>query len=573
MSISSGLSIAASSLLSQKQALDVIANNIANANTPGYSKQQAVLSTQTPQTINGLSFGRGVQLTQIARVIDPLLQHAQMSSGAQQGYWQRLDSSMQTLQSTFGSLSATNLNKQLDTFFQDWQSLANQPQGQAERVQLRASADQLAQRFRSMSGQLQQAQQLADTSINDAITQANQWIDQLASLNSSIGRMPASSPANDLLDQRDVLLSKLNRLIPVQIVQKPNQQLTVQTLQGDSLIDGATVVHLQRGGAVVNGFSGLQLSTSVNVPLPASAGGELAALSSFRDQQVASYQQQLDSTASNLIFAVNRAHASGVGLSMSTSMTSTQLLNKTNLAVDAAAQTSPFAAQVQTGSFMVHRYDATGAALLPVSTVIQVTAGLTTPNQVMAQLNAAGLNASLDATGHLSIKPGLGAASFSLSADSSQFLAAYGLNAFYAGSKASDLAVDAAVLANASSIAAGSVDAATGLKLAGANDVALAMVQVQAQALSFDGTKAASLAQRSSSLSVAYGSEQNIATQQLSFAKTQSASLQARRDAVSGVNVDAEMVKMLQFQQAYQASAKVFQVANRMMDSLMQLVR
>ncbi len=568
------LNIAAAALKAQQQAIRVTSNNIANVNTPGYSRQSAELGTTTPERIGGFNFGRGSQLSSVTRSVDPFLARAQANNGTSLSFYTTLEQGLNSVESVFGSLDTPGLTANLDAFFKGFQQLANNPQDPAQRFNVRARAQDIVNELSTMRSQLVSAQMSADGAIDQKLAQANQLIDQIASLNTQIAanEIGANSQANDLRDQRDLAVNKLAKLIPIQIVNGQNSEFIIQTRGGDLLVQDSTARHLARGAAGPTGFASIVLEGS-NMPLKGlDQGGEIGGLLTLRDQKMAGYIADVDSIAANLIFAVNQQHANGAGLTLAKTVTAGQAASNPAGPVNADPSV-PFAGQIVTGSFRVHVYDATGNPTPLGGTLINITAGTTTLNNVATQLNAVpGITASVDAQGRLNITA-TGGGSIGFSNDSSNFLAAYEINTFFHGSNASNIALDANIAADANRIAAGAIDPATSAHPPGDNTVALAIFGLQDKAVSVDGTAAASLHNRATTLAIRYGTDVDAAKQGRIFRQAEADSLAAQRQAVSGVNMDEELIAMMKYQRAYQASAKVIQSTNTMLDSLMGLIR
>jgi len=242
--------------------------------------------------------------------------------------------------------------------------------------------------------------------------------------------------------------------------------------------------------------------------------------------------------------------------------------------VSDAAQNNPFAAQIQNGSFTVHVFDATGAPLTPASTgAITITAGVSTMASIAADItaNIPSVTASVDISGKLLMNAGANTVGFS--DDSSNFLAAYQVNSLFEGTTAASLRLSSAVQADAGMISTGQINLTTSGINIGDNRAALLMVDLQNKPASLDGSTAETLSARTSLLSTKYGNDVALASQQQSFFQAEASSLNQQRQAFSGVNIDEELVSMIKFQRAYEASAKVIQTTNQMLDSLMGLIR
>jgi len=572
--ITGALNTAASAIKAQQQAIDVISHNIANVNTPGYARQSATLATLSPDSRGSFQFGRGVQLTGIQRAVDPFLNRSLNTNSNQLAFSQTLEQGLNGVESVFGSLGTPGLATSIDDFFQAYQLLANNPQDAAQRNNVRARGLDIATNLTNMRSQMVSAQSSADQGITDRITGANLLLDRIASLNKQISAQENTSTnaANDLRDQRDLAVRNLATLIPVQLVNGNNNAFLVQTMGGDLLVQDGDTRHLARGGSAGAGFSGVTIAAS-GIPISGiESGGEIGGLITLRDSRLGSYISKLDSLATNLIFGLNQLHASGAGLTLPKIATAEQAAASAGSAVDAAAQNIPFAGQIVSGSFKIHAYDAAGAPVSAGGTSITITKGTTTVTQVVSQLNAVnGISASLDASGYIVINAGSGSVGFSN--DTSNFLAAYEIGAFFHGNNASNVALSATVKADANHIAAGAINSTTSLNNPGNNSTALNIISFQNSVLTVDGSTAASLLDRTATIAMNYGSDVQNASQNRIFREAESQSLNAQRQIISGVSTDEELINMIKFQRAYEASAKVIQTSNRMLDSLLSLIR
>jgi len=571
----SALNIAASSLKAQQQAINVTSNNIANVNTPGYSRQTADLGTALPEKLGALNFGRGVQLADIRRAVDPFLIRAQANNGGQLAFSNTVEQGLNSVESVFGSLDTPGLATSLDAFFQGFQQLANNPQDTAQRFNVRARAQDIVNELSGMHSRLVSAQTSADANIDQSITQANQLLDQIASLNTRITARETgiSGQANTLRDQRDTAVNNLSKLLPVQVISGAHGEFIIQTKNGDLLAQDNTARHLARGGSGPTGFPSIVIKSTNAVVQGLNQGGKIGGLLALRDSQLNSYITQVDSIAANLTFGVNQLHASGAGLTLPSAVTSGQTATNPASSIVNTDANVPFASRIVTGSFKIHVYDSTGMPTPAGGTNVTITAGSTTLNNVASQLNAvAGITASVDSTNHLVINAAAGN-TIGFSNDTSNFLAAYEVNSFFHGGNASNIAISSNIAADGNNIAAGAIVATTSLHPPGDNSVALGILALQDTAIAFDGTTPASLHNRSTNLSSQYGTDVATSKQNRIFREAESQSLTSQRQAFSGVNTDEELIAMMKFQRAYEASAKVIQTNNTMLDSLMGLIR
>jgi len=407
----------------------------------------------------------------------------------------------------------------------------------------------------------------------------NTLLDKIASLNASIGSQSGNgvSMPNDLLDQRDAAINQLSKLIPFQQVNVGSTTgtgLMLETPGGDMLVSGPTAKHLALGpGSSASSINIIYQDTGASVS-GLDQGGQLGGLVA-QNVKISGYLQQLNSLAANLAFSVNQLQASGTGTSAASSYTSGQA------AADPAGATAavnadtnvPLASQIVTGSFKIYALDASGNPVNTGGTAINVTAGTTTLANIASQINAAGvsgLSASIN-NGKLSISGGSNRVVFGN--DTSNFLAAYEVNGFFHGSSAADLAVDPAIQADPGRVATTVIDPTTSTVPAGGNSIAQAVFSLSQQAVSIDGSTAASFSARASKLASGFGQDASAAQQQLGTQQAVGTSLSNQWQSISGVNLDQELTSMLKFQHAYQASAKVITTSDAMLNSLMGIIQ
>ena len=238
MSISGSLEVGASSLRAQQQAMDVIAQNIANANTPGYSRQETILVSKQPRQAGVLNLGRGVKVGNIRRVVDTVLTHAQLANNSQNALAQTIQQGLTSVQSAFGTLGSPGLTSMLDGFFTSLHTFANAPADATARAGVLGKAQSLTTQITGMRQQLSDQRLATNQEINPLLTKANTLLTQIADLNGRIVRAEAGRTAfhaNDLRDQRAIRVANLSKLVDVRQVAANNGGLLLQTPGGDML--------------------------------------------------------------------------------------------------------------------------------------------------------------------------------------------------------------------------------------------------------------------------------------------------------------------------------------------------
>ena len=314
----SSLDTAKSSLSANQQAVQVVGNNISNVNTPGYSRETPTFTPYPSLLQNGFFVGQGVNVTGIARAQDVFLTGQINDQSAALGEQSSQSTPLAQLEQVF-SVSSNNLTNQIDSFFNSWQSLSQNPSGATERNQVILQGENLAQTFNTTSQQLDSATASINSDITSRIDNLNAQLKQVAALNSRILQVESSGQSdNSDRDQRD------------QLIQKLSQSLGVKT----STMDGTISLSLPNGLPLVQGSTYNKLTTSLdasnNVQLGInlsgndvalgqnSVGGEMKGLLSVRDTTIPALKDQLDSLAYNLATTVNTQQQAGAGLNSGT---------------------------------------------------------------------------------------------------------------------------------------------------------------------------------------------------------------------------------------------------------------
>lgn len=322
------LEIALRALQAQRLALDVIAHNIANASTPGYSRQTARLETAPPYPWPGRAgqagpagagqLGTGVEVGAVDRLRDAFTDLQLRQQYTLSGYYTALADGYAQVEAVFNEPSDSGLNEQLGRFWGAWQELALNPQDTAIRASVIQSAQNLAGLFNGMVGRLRQLQQDLDFRVAGKVAEINDLAERIARLNVQIGQVRAAGQnPNDLLDTRDRLIDELSHIVRVAYVENSNGQLTVY-------IGGRMLVHNEQTFSLSTapGPEGFAVPVwSDGSPVAFGDGsGELKALIDLRDGVIPGKIGELNSLAQALAGAVNAVHRAGYGLDNSTGL-------------------------------------------------------------------------------------------------------------------------------------------------------------------------------------------------------------------------------------------------------------
>ena len=310
------ISMAGKALLIQQKAINVTGNNIANVNTPGYSRQTLKLQTASPvQSPVGL-MGGGVDAIAIEREYDRFLGLQINAETETLGRWQTQKENMEIVEAIFDEGPDFGLNRALSDFWNAWQDLSNDAPNFNERMVLQAKGTTLAASFNRISNDLQKAQDGIDLSIEGAIEDINQLTREIADLNQKImDSEGAGKVANDYRDLRDLALKDLAELIDIRSYEDANGRVTVSVGSGQTVVESNTNRLL---GTSVNaaGFKDIEWirsdGTTQNITASIS-NGKMKGWLTVRDGTIADFRNRLDNLAQKLSNEVNTLHAGGFG--------------------------------------------------------------------------------------------------------------------------------------------------------------------------------------------------------------------------------------------------------------------
>ena len=299
--------------------LQTAGHNIANASTPGYSRQQISQTTNTALGGSAGLIGQGVNVASVNRVYDDLLfaqgLQAQSQSSQLDGYYSQL----QQIDNMFGDTNS-GLAPVLQGFFNSVQGLANTPESVPSRQQLISSAQILVSRFHALDQRFSDIGGESNTKIVNSVTEINSLAQSIAKLNFTIRQVEGTygQPANDLMDQRDQLLTQLNQEIGTSTVKDSDGSLSVFIGNGQPLVSGVQTMTLNTTPSLSNSarlavgyVTGGRTAVIADASLQ---GGKLGAYIAFRTNSLDSAQNALGRIATGLAQTFNDQHALGQDL-------------------------------------------------------------------------------------------------------------------------------------------------------------------------------------------------------------------------------------------------------------------
>jgi len=561
-SLFSTLEIARSGLQTSQVQMEVSSHNIANVNREGYSRQRATIGTIAPNLRTYGSIGRGVYVQDVERIRESFLDTVYRQQVPGQGYAEIRAAYFTRVEDLFQEPGEQGFASNFNSFFDALNDFSNNVEEQPVRMAAITEAQSLATSLNQMAQGLYALRTNANEEVRNMVPQINDLAERIAKLNKSITDSEITgNKANDLRDERDNLLDELATLVNINFRERVNGQIDVM-VNGETLINGVDfraleavrddTIDPERGDLVAVRFA------DNGQPVGVTDGALFGALT-VRDDMLVSVKNRFDEITTTLIQAVNSIQANGNGTQNLSSTTGSNAVDDTAAALSAAGL--PFA--TTPGTFNVVVYDATGN---PTTSTITVTAA-TTLESLAADLAAvAGINASVTTDNRLSIEAE-GANTFSFSGDTSNTLVALGINGLFTGSDAASIGVNQAIIDDPRLLTS---SYSTDVTETGSNDAALDLASIRNQLL-LEGNSA-TINDYYETTIVEVGVDANANISALDMQNAFIEDFQRRRDEVSGVSIDEEVTNMMQYQRAYQASARVISIVDRMLDALFNAV-
>jgi flagellar hook-associated protein 1 FlgK len=315
--LNTAFNIAAGALDAEQAALNIIANNTANANTPGYTNELPQWQANDPVTIDGTTYGQGVTMTGDSSQRDLVLeQRIQQQTQLQQGTDSR-QAALEAVQNIFSaatsassSTSSLDIGTSISGFFSALSQLQSNPADNSLRQSVLSAATTLVNSFQSASSQLTQEQGSLDQQSATIVTQVNSLTQAIAQLNSQISQTSGKGDAGQLEDQRQYDIQQLSQLVGIHEITTEDNSLTITTSSGALLVSKGQAFSLSTsvsGGVThISDYQGNDITTAL-----ASGGGQLGGLLTVRDQDIPQIQGTLDTLAFNLGTALNSANQAG----------------------------------------------------------------------------------------------------------------------------------------------------------------------------------------------------------------------------------------------------------------------
>ena len=538
--------IGQSALAAAQVGVSTAGQNIANASTPGYSRQSVIQAATTPQPMGYGYIGQGTQVTEIQRVYNSYLGNQVVAAQTNKS---QLDAQYAQIQQIDNMLAdpKTGLSPAIQNYFNSLQDLSVFPADAPARQSVLSNAEALVASFQNVQGRMEDIRQGINQQVSASVQTINQTAQQLVAVNQAIERAQSLSngqPPNDLLDQRDKLVQDLSKQIKVTVSQQDNQY-SVFIGNGQPLVTGATSHSLV---VLPSTTDPTRLEVAYGAPTQKSilsidnlAGGALGGLLEFRSQTLDPIQNSFGRVALALASNMNSQQAQGFTLNQTAGG------NFFNLPTMSAVPSTQ-----NTGSGVIT------ASLTDASK-------LTTSDYKLQ--NVAGVYQLIRVTDSKIVASG------DMTAVSDTAISTEGFSIAMAGTPSAGdgfLIRPTAGVAGAMTLAISNTNdiaAASQKNAAGDNSNVLKMIALQT-------SKTLNAGQDSYQSAYAQLVNQvGSKTHELDVTSASAGTIQAQAltalQNVSGVNLDEEGANLIRYQQAYQAAGKVLQIAKQMFDSLL----
>jgi len=314
------IGIGLSGLRSHQTALSVTGNNVANTNTPGYSRQQAIF-VDNPSLLTGAGYvGQGTSIDNITRISQNFLTEQIRSDTTVYNERNALLQQAESIDNLLAS-TTTGLSSAMSNFFQSFQGAADDPTSIPQRQLLLTQSEGLAARFHSLNDRLNSQANTIESELESAVASINSLSQSLAELNRSIAVSPGASQGsqpNDLLDARDEVLRQLSEFVSVStFAQGTDGQVNVFIGNGQPLVVGdiaATLDTIPSPSDASRLDITLSVSGTAQIVTSGLSGGKIGGLLDFRDNDLASAINSMGRIALVLSDTINEQHSIGMDL-------------------------------------------------------------------------------------------------------------------------------------------------------------------------------------------------------------------------------------------------------------------
>lgn len=307
------MDIARQALAAQQTGLSVTGHNIANVNTPGYSRQRVTFESNTPALTQWGFMGTGVSIQYIDRIRDEFVDLEIRTEKQSFGRWEYKERAMKEVEDIFNEPSDSGLGAILSNFWDSWGELANDPQSGSAREWVKQAGSHLVNTFNHLHSRFSSLQTNLDNELKLGVEEVNALLHQVADLNDKVASTEGRGiSANDFRDRRDKLVEDLYEWVGVRVIEREDGMVSV-TLDGRSLVERSSVSEL---GIRTRSLGNIVVSDptwAANKSTLSMVNGKLQGIVEMRDEVIDNQLEKLDEIANTLVTKVNEIHRTGYG--------------------------------------------------------------------------------------------------------------------------------------------------------------------------------------------------------------------------------------------------------------------
>lgn len=313
--LTSLMDLSRQALMADQNALDVTAANVANQNTPGYTRQVVSWHPTDAVTLSGLTYSTGITSTAVSQR-DRILEQRVQQQTQTQGQSGALESALQQVQNIFGlastgtSASSTALGSATDGFFNSLAALEGNPSDAATRQSVLTAANNLTSVFNSAANQMAQVTSGLNQQVGNIVGQLNSLTATIASLNQKIASTSDHGDAGALEDQRQLAITQLSQYVGLNQMTTEGNGITLTTSNGATLVSGSQSFTMST--TEVAGTTHVLAGVSAQDVTSGLSGGQLGGVLQARDQKLPAYASALNTFAYGLGNAINAQNALGI---------------------------------------------------------------------------------------------------------------------------------------------------------------------------------------------------------------------------------------------------------------------
>jgi flagellar hook-associated protein 1 FlgK len=545
--------------------MNVTGQNISNVNTEGYSRQRVELKNEALKENSAGYLGLGVTTSSAKRVYDDIISKNLRNETADLEYYSNIETSLKGVEVYFNELElGGGLGQALEDYFNAWSDLANtapddSAESQSKKEVVISKAQSLATQLNESADGIATARDDSNKRIKMYVDEINNMAAEIDQLNKDITAFESNGKvANDLRDRRDLLLNKMSEIVDINTYENDKGVVSV-FIGNNALVDGLTLNKLYvNENASNNNYYNIYWGNKDSGPLVNLTNvinaGKIKAELDVRDNYLKNYAESLNKLTENIIFETNKLHSKGYGEAFFTNLTSNVGLPSKDLSLSAINK------NIKEGQIVFSIFDANGAFVG--NEAIKVDPSKDSISDIVEKINKdekLPLRAGLLEGNKMQIyaKDGF---SYAIADDTSNFLAALQINAFFTGTNSKDIKVNNLVGENSQYLATHSI------LTKGDNSVARNIAKLKYT--NFDSLNNTTIEGYYANLSTKVGTDISKITSLKSTKEYSVNQLKQKLDEVTGVSLEEEFTNMIKFQKAYEANARMVTTLDQMMDTI-----